>query len=224
MTPSHGFGRLSDWRLASLECASDRATAEFALDSNHVTSAEFPHPYEVRYSVSAGEHLTLALTVRNTGEEPFTYEDALHTYLAVGDVTEVTVLGLDGAEYVDQAAGPSNQLPVQAGPIRFESEVDRVYRSTGEIRVVDPVLGRMLVVRKLGSRSTIVWNPGGARAAEPKAADIGPEHWREFVCIEAGNVADGAVLLAPGDTSTLNYELRVEALPPDARASRDFAP
>ena len=69
MAPSHGFGRLSDWRLASVEYASDRATAEFVLDSSQVTSAEFPHPYEVRYSVSAGESLDLDLRVRNTGEE-----------------------------------------------------------------------------------------------------------------------------------------------------------
>ena len=72
-----------------------------------------------------------------------------------------------------------------------------MYRSTGEIRVVDPVFGRILVIRKSGSRSTIVWNPGAERAAEPKAADIGPEHWHEFVCVEGGNVAADALLLAP---------------------------
>jgi D-hexose-6-phosphate mutarotase len=58
-----------------------------------------------------------------------------------------------------------------------------------------------------------VWNPGARRAAEPKAADIGPEHWNEFVCIEAGNVAEDAVRLAPGESSTINYELRLEPLP-----------
>jgi len=213
MTPSHGFGRLSEWRLASLERAVDHATAEFRLDSSQVTSGEFPHPYEVRLSVSAGRRLSLALTVRNTGEESFTYEDALHAYLAVGDVTQVTVLGLDGAEYTDKVAGPSDPLPVQAGPIRFASEVDRVYRSAGEIRVADPVLGRTIIVRTWGSSSTIVWNPGAIRAAEPRTADIGPEHWREFVCVEGGNVSTDAVRLAPGETSTLNYELRVESLP-----------
>ena len=175
MTPSHGFGRLTDWRLASRDRAADRTHAEFVLDSSQVRSEEFAHPFEARYAISAGERLELALTVRNTGEEPFTYEAALHAYLAVGDIAEVTLLGLDGVEFHDKVAGPSDPLPVQTGPIRFESEVDRVYLSTAEIRVEDPVLERTLVVRKSGSRSTIVWNPGARRAAEPKAADIGPE-------------------------------------------------
>jgi len=212
MMPSHGFGRLSDWSLASLDRQPEAATAEFGLDSRQVSSDEFPHAFEARYTITAGEHLALALTVSNTGDAPFICEMALHAYLCVADVTRISVEGLDGALFADKVAGASDPLPTQSGEITFAGEVDRIYRSTGEVRVIDPVLGRALVVRKSGSRSTIVWNPGAARAAEPKAADIGADHWREFVCIEGGNVADDAVHLAGGESRTMTYELHVELL------------
>ncbi len=109
MTPSHGFGRLSDWRLASLECASDRATAEFALDSNHVTSAEFPSSIRGPLFRVRGRAPHARADGPQHGRGTLHVRRRLHTYLAVGDVTEVTVLGLDGAEYVDQAAGPSTR-------------------------------------------------------------------------------------------------------------------
>ncbi len=213
MTPAHGFGRLSTWELVSLDRSADRVTAEFRLDSGRVTSEEFPYRYEARYTLTAGERLHLALTVDNAGDVPFSYEEALHAYLAVGDVTAVAIDGLAGASYADKVAGPADPAPVQAGPVRFEGEVDRVYRSTGEVRVVDPVLERVLVVRKSGSRSTVVWNPGPARAAEPKAADIGARHWNEFVCVEGGNAGVDAVELAPGARHAMTYELSVESLP-----------
>jgi len=210
MTPSHGFGRLNDWQPGTVERSADRVTAEFLLDSSHASSELFPHDYRARYVVSAGARLALTLTVTNLSDTAFAYETALHAYLAVGDVRQVTVEGLDGARYVDKVAGPTDAAQVQAGPIRFGSEVDRVYRSTGEIRAVDPVLRRTLVIRTTGSGSTIVWNPGPVRAAEPKAADIGAEHWHEFVCVEGGNVGSDAVTLAPGEDSTMTYELAVE--------------
>jgi glucose-6-phosphate 1-epimerase len=209
MTPSHGFGRLSDWQLASIDRSADQVEAEFRLDSSQVSDEEFPYAYRASYVVSAGRRLELALTVSNDGDAAFTYEDALHAYLGVGDVRRVTVEGLDGAEYADKVAGPTDPMPLQSGPIRFESEVDRVYRSTGQVRVIDPVLERTLTIRKSGSRSTIVWNPGPIRAAEPKAADIGPDHWHEFVCVEGGNVAQDAVTLAPGESGSLTYAIDI---------------
>jgi glucose-6-phosphate 1-epimerase len=210
MLPPHGFGRLADWHLAPVERDVETVTAVFGLDSSVATSDEFPHRYTARYVIRAGEQLSLELTVENAGELPFTYEAVFHTYLAVGDIERVTIEGLDGAEYADKAAGPAAPNVVQSGDITLLTETDRVYRSTADVRVVDHGQNRVLVVRKCGSRSTIVWNPGERKGAA--AADIGPDHWREFVCVEAGNVAGDATTLAPGGSATMSCVIDVEPL------------
>jgi glucose-6-phosphate 1-epimerase len=212
MKPSHGFGRLSEWRLESLERSEDGTLAQFRLDSSTATSTEFPNDYEAQYVIRAGERLSLELTVANAGSTSFTFEEVLHTYLAVGDVSAVFVEGLEGAEFVDKVTGPASPPPIQSGPVTFGGEVDRVYRSTAAVRVVDPLLHRVLVIEKSGSRSTVVWNPGAAKASEPGAADIGPDHWAEFVCVEGGNVQQDAVTLAPGESSTMTYGVHVETI------------
>lgn len=216
MTPSHGFGRLTPWRQGAVERDDDGVSATFELDSTMATSAQFPHAYSATYVIRAGERLHLELSVTNTGASAFTFEEVLHTYLAVGDVASVTVEGLEGAEFADKVTGPVSPPPVQAGAVAFGTEVDRVYRSRGVVRVVDPVLRRVLVVEKSGSGSTVVWNPGAAKGAA--AADIGAGHWREFVCVEGGNVQQDAVTLEPGESSTMAYGLHVEPLRVDAEA------
>ncbi len=208
MTPAHGFGRVSQWRLESVEAGAGSTIAVFGLDSSMATSDEFRHDYSARYVVRAGQRLELQMTITNTGATSFAFEEVFHAYLAVGDVHQVTIEGLDGAEYVDKVGGSTDPLPVQSGLVTLGTEVDRVYRSSAEVRVVDPVLKRVLVVRKAGSGSTVVWNPGAAKAAA--AADIGPDHWREFVCVEAGNVQADAITLDPGQSTAMTCTFDVE--------------
>ncbi len=43
----------------------------------------------------------MSLTVYNDGAEPLSYEEALHTYLQVGDAEQSQVCGLEGTDYLD---------------------------------------------------------------------------------------------------------------------------
>ena len=52
----------------------------------------------------------------------------MHTYLAVGDVKDVTVEGLDGARYFDKVRG---RFATQVGDVAF---VGPTYRLTGDVR------------------------------------------------------------------------------------------
>ena len=227
--PAHGFARLTEWSVVEVVRADDRASAVLELQAGArlgLSAAEavspdsrdaFTRPFSARLRIQAAESLDLALEVTNTGSEVFTYEAALHTYLAVSDVQRVRVEGLDGCEYVDQAsaahASPASTQAaggraVQKGPVTFSGEVDRIYACGGNVGVVDPGLRRTLLVRTSGSASTIVWNPGEERAAT--MPDISPAHWRAFVCIEGGNVRDDAVTLAPGESHSLGYSVAVK--------------
>ncbi len=206
-SPAHGFARLNSWRASPVERHADAVTMTLSLDSHVVTDEAFPFGYSAALTVTAGEELRIELTVSNTGSESFTFEEALHTYLAVGDVRQVSIDGLDGVDYRDQAAGAATSRARQSGAVRFDGEVDRVYRYGGELQLVDPVLRRALVITTTGSASTVVWNPAEARGAT--MSDIGPRHWTEFACIEAGNVREDAVRLEPGQSHTLGYAIRV---------------
>lgn len=197
-TPSHGPARLTAWRVV------DEGDGEITYET---TGAELglADTLQARYRVVAGQTLRLTLTVTNTGDDELTYEEALHTYLAVGDVREASLDGLDGASYVDKV--DHGRVHRQQGPVRFTRETDRIYRSAAPLTLTDPVGGRRLRVTTAGAASAVVWNPWVDKTAA--LTDMGDDEWTGMLCVEAGNVGDDALTLAPGDAHTVSYELAV---------------
>jgi D-hexose-6-phosphate mutarotase len=206
----HGFARARGWRLLATDSLPDgRVALALGLDDDGATRALWPHPFQARYRVTLGETLELALEVRNTGAGPFTFEAALHTYLAVGDVGAVGVLGLEDTVYIDKVDGVTRKRH-GTGPLRLTGETDRVFLGTRARCVVDdPALRRRLVVDKSGSATTVVWNPWADKAAG--IADLEPDDWRRMLCVETANAADDAVTLAPGAGHLMTATLSVEA-------------
>ena len=208
--PMHGFARARAWRLLQTDAASDGSIMlELGLDDDEATRALWPHPFRARYRVRIADTLTMALDVVNTGRAPFTFEAALHTYLAVGDVRAIEVRGLEQTAFIDKVDGMTRKR-LGAERLRLTGETDRVFLGTHARCVVDdPGLRRRLVVDKTGSASTVVWNPWSTKAAE--MADMGPEDWRAMICVETANAADDAVSVAPGSTHLMTATIRVEA-------------
>jgi glucose-6-phosphate 1-epimerase len=199
--PAHGFARIRDWHVIERTPGG----LVLGLESDADTRRLWPHDFRLRFRVSVGLALRLTLEVTNASSAPFDFEEALHTYLRVGDVGAVTVTGLEGTTYIDKAAGGVRR---RAGnePVRFDGEVDRIFLATTATCVVDdPVLRRRLVVDKHGSATTVVWNPGPARAAA--LADLGPEAWRTMVCVETANAAEDRLTLAPGAVHRMSATL-----------------
>lgn len=54
-----------------------------------------------------------------------------------------------------------------------------------------------------GATRTVVWNPG------PVNDQVAEGEWREFVCVEYGNVRDGAVTIPSGGEHRLAFTLEV---------------
>lgn len=208
LSPMHGFARIAPWRLVEEEAGGDSVRLAWELTNQDVAGAagaeHFTHPFLARLEVAVDETATISLTVRNEGSEAFDYEAALHTYLHVGDIREAQVLGLDGADYFDKVAKRDHS---QHGAVRFTGETDRVYVADGPVRVVDPVLGRVLLVEKSGSANTVVWNPWIDKAAA--MSDFGDQEWPEMVCIEAAAVGERAVILQPGAEHTLSTTIQI---------------
>jgi glucose-6-phosphate 1-epimerase len=208
--PMHGFARSRPWRLATSGLSAGGAVfLELALQDDEASRAAWPWPFSLRYRVTVGDVLHLELEIANTSPGPFTFEAALHTYLAVGDIEAVTITGLEDTPYIDKVDAMTRKRH-DAGPLRLTGETDRVFLGTTRRCVVtDPALGRRLSVDKTGSASTVVWNPWAAKAAE--IADLEPEGWRRMVCVETANAADDAVTLAADARHLMSATIRVEA-------------
>jgi len=210
MSPSHGFARTVDWHLVEVD-ANHQADVhsvrlDYELTQADATSPWFPYHFRARLSVAVGSELHLGMTITNTGPETFTYEQALHAYLAVGDVQQVLVQGLDGEVYVDKIDG--DLVERQSGDLMLTGPIDRVYQSRSQIRVVDPVLKRSVRIAKERSAQTVIWNPWEAGAEA--LADLGPGNWRQMLCVEPANDLDSAIALPPGESHCMTMRMWVD--------------
>lgn len=197
--PMHGFARTSAWTLAGADRAPDgAAAARFRLADSDATRALWPHPFACELAVRAlGASLAVELAVTNAGNAGIAFTVALHTYLAVRNARDVVVHGLSGVHYRDKVMRHDDD--VEAAPeLVVDRPLDRVYRATPELTVRET--GRALSVRAQGVADTVVWNPGPPADTTLKpGADMAPDAWRHFVCVEAA-VASTTVALAPGAT------------------------
>ncbi|AYD89859.1 D-hexose-6-phosphate mutarotase [Actinomyces lilanjuaniae] len=211
--PRHGWARTSPWRLLSVSPTREAGVrALFLLSRDHLTAL---------YEVEVGHELVLSLSLRNDAASPRTVEAALHTYLAVHDVTGTEVSGLDGAPFTDNLSGsvlsglPENPPPgaggrhlLQRGPVTVSGPVDRIYRSESDLRVSDPGHHRVITVRKRNAASTIVWNPWSTgSAAMPDMAD---DEFASMLCVEAGAVRQDAPTIMPGESWSMRAVVGTE--------------
>jgi glucose-6-phosphate 1-epimerase len=207
--PAHGYARLADWSLVDAEDTRDGTTVVLSLGSGDVSWPAWPHAFQATYRVEVGLTLAISLEVRNTGDAPFTFEEALHTYYSVRDVRHVTIAGLEETEYLDKVAGMARAR--QGGePMDFTGETDRIFLNTqAACTIHDPGLRRRIVVAKSGSNTTVVWNPWIAKArAMPDFAD---DEWPGMVCVETCNVNPHAVSLPPQGQHLMSATIRADA-------------
>jgi glucose-6-phosphate 1-epimerase len=212
--PPHGVARLLPWRIESVAAeAGGRLRATLTLESDGYTRGVFPHDFALRFVVSVGASLGMELTVRNTGQGPLTFEEALHSYLAVSDVRQIALTGLEGATYIDKTDAFKRKV-APPGALEVRGETDRVFLGTqAAVTLRDPAWQRRIVVTKKGSNTTIVWNPWSQKAKV--IPDLGDDDWQGMVCVETANAADDAIVLAPGATHVVSAT--IEAHPEQGR-------
>lgn len=198
--PSHGWGRVSPWFLRSAQREPDGAVS-LVLSAQQDGVAAL---YEARF----GEELSLSVSLRATGSLPKRVEAALHTYLAVGDVTAVSLTGLEGAEYVDKTDGGA--IHVQDGELRVAGPVDRIYPALGAVTVTDPAGARRILVRPVDATDVVVWNPWREGAAAFK--DMADDEFASMLCVECARIGGNAVVLEPGESVSVGARISVESL------------
>jgi D-hexose-6-phosphate mutarotase len=209
--PQHGFARTEEWVLVSVDHEIDLGVSVVLRLADSVeTKAHWSHPFTAEYRVTFGRILHMMLKIENRAASAVTFEDALHTYLAVSDVRNASVHGLKGTTYIDKVDGGARKA-LDHDPLRFSGETDRVFlNTTASIHLDDPGWQRRVTVEKFGSASTVVWNPWTEKARW--MPDFGDEEWQRMVCIETANAADDAVVVEPGAVHTLTTDIIVHPL------------
>jgi D-hexose-6-phosphate mutarotase len=193
--PAHGFARTRMWEVGDVT-RDDGGDVHVTLHltSDAETRAHWNAEFAASLTLSLGTALAMTFAVDNTDADDIAYEIALHTYLTVGDVEQIRIHGLERARFIDKVDGMREKV-AGAEPLALAGETDRVFLdTTAACTVDDPVLQRRIRVRKSGSRTTVVWNPGREKGLA--VPDIG-EAWRTFVCVETANCGPHAVRLAP---------------------------
>ncbi len=194
--PSHGFVRNRFWTLTSASESEESTTLTFTVSSEN--------EYVATVTITVGAQATVQITSENTGSEPLTIGGALHTYLCVSNIADVSISGLENTNYIDTVG--TEALREQQGEITISEEVDRIYIDTSsDILLRDAT--RTLRVERSGSQSAVVWNPWIEKAKG--LGDLPDEAYHDFVCIEAANARDDIYEVLPGESHTLATTISV---------------
>ena len=187
----HGFARDFPWRMNEPA----QASVTMTLHDDDASRQYWPHAFQAQLDVRLGPgSLEIVFKVVNTGNEPFSFTTALHTYLSVDDIRGIQLFGLQSVAYQDATDGCTVKAQQEPG-LAILGEVDRVYmHAPGTVRMVEQ--DRTLVtISQRGFFDTVVWNPGPDRAR--MLADMPDEDWLHMLCVEAA-CASTPVTMAPG--------------------------
>jgi glucose-6-phosphate 1-epimerase len=206
--PSHGFARTSEWTLAFAAIAGDDLHLTLTLGPDDTSRALGYDQFQLAYQLTLGTELRLQLAVANRSSTPLHFEEALHAYFSVGDVQQISIIGLSDTEFLDKADDFKRKH--QSAPLlKLTGETDRPYLNTvTTINLDDPILNRRITIGKANSKTTVIWNPGSELTA--KLPDMAPDGWRSMVCIETANAVSNAITLAPGGQYTMEAHIFVQ--------------
>ena len=181
--PAHGFARVSRWDMVDAHRTdAGAARAILRLRDTAATRALWPHAFVAELCVTVtGRMFDVLLSIENSGDAPFSFTGALHTYLRVADVGDVAVRGLQGARYYDKVEKRDNELEI-APELRVDRPLDRIYYTAPEnLAMFERDHG--VAIRASGFADTVVWNPGEAGGAG--IADLEAGGYARMVCVEA---------------------------------------
>jgi glucose-6-phosphate 1-epimerase len=89
--------RTATWHLDGVETAgAESLTLTLSLSAGDVGSRFWSEPFHAIYTVTFARTLSLRLTMQSRATHPITFEEALHSYFAVSDVTSAAISGLAG--------------------------------------------------------------------------------------------------------------------------------
>ncbi|MFV7770382.1 D-hexose-6-phosphate mutarotase [Shewanella marisflavi] len=200
--PQHGFARTRLWQLDAVQMQDQAVELKFSLAVDDADKQYWPHQSRVELIFNLSDSLSVKLVNTNLGETPFSLTQALHTYFPIENIHQLKASGFSGANYIEFGEGPYTQ---DGDEVRFDRETDRVYSQLGDCQLLHTPNGT-IEVRRENSHSAILWNPWIDKSK--RLSRFNDKDYLTMVCLEAANVLDDKVTLAPGESHTLATHIR----------------
>lgn len=195
--PRHGFARLTSWQLKNIVVENRKIAVELCL----VPDLKFKVPLIATLRIEVTDKLEYSLETVNTGASTFNFSEALHAYFNVGRVDEIEIVGLAGCQY--KKSGEENVRKLTQN-LKIDGEFDAAFlQHRGPLEIIDPILNRVISIEKIGSDTTVVWNPA------KDLAEMSPGQYAKFVCVESANQGESYVRLPAGEKHTISMKLQV---------------
>jgi glucose-6-phosphate 1-epimerase len=205
--PSHGLARILNWeKLGSSIQPDSSVKVRFQLPQKSL-KPEWS-ALKTEFIVTVADTLTMELGVKNESmDQTLEIEECLHSYFHIGDISAISISGLQGMAYLDNTNG--ERKAGSDAPLKITSETDRTYLdTTNAVEIRDESFRRTIRVEKFNSKSTVVWNPWTTKKLE----DLELAEHKNMVCVESGNVKQNKISLAPGETTSLKVILSTTPL------------
>lgn len=191
--PAHGIARTSnDWSIGEIKESSEGVELNLHLHSSPETKVIWPFDFNLTLQVTLSDSVKLELITENTGNLPFTYRAALHSYLNVSDVTNVSISGLAHSSYNDL----TQKRDHKNGLLIIDQAIDSVYdKAPQNIILKDTGFDHELYIENTGNDSEVLWSPWveGANAF----ADMPDDGFKTMFCIESAITSDEGVTVQP---------------------------
>ena len=188
----HGFARIMEWTVVDASITQSGAThLVLELTGDASVSELWPHAFAFRLDVLVGRELTLGISVDNCGNQNAPLSFAFHTYLAIANVAETRVAGLEGTTYIDKMDNFIRKP--QQGEVTISAITDRVYLDVPAQQIVRSPAGKVII--ESNAKGSVVWN---AWSNDKNIPDLGEGNHVGYICVERGDFADHAVTLTAG--------------------------
>lgn len=204
--PKHGFARNLAWRCVPE--LSQGVEKVFELLANPNTLAMWPFQFRALLSVllTAGE-LKVQLQVENLGEHTLSFTGALHTYLSVNHLDQVSLHGQAQQAEWDAVLDSHHQC---SGELKFNTEFDRVYDVNNQNQnqnLTQPPIqptwtlqdghDALKISQSNSWGQSVVWNPGAEKCSQLK--DMPNDAYQRMLCVEAARVTS-SIQVQPAQT------------------------
>lgn len=185
-SPSHGFARLLDWILISLEENQEGIKLQLGLRDSEKTHALWMHPFDATVTLHLGKKAFIELSYRGH----FKSTAALHTYVNISNIENTPVSGL-GRHF--QEARISTQLDAPHDTQTFYQAIDRIYTRPETISYIHDS-DRIIKITHHNASDVVIWNPW--REGAEKIEDMTAEGYKNMVCVETARINNPLVSTA----------------------------
>ncbi|PKH04246.1 D-hexose-6-phosphate mutarotase [Psychromonas sp. MB-3u-54] len=202
--PAHGFARTSKWELAAHNEFSEGVEIELRLTDNAATREIWPFQFELVLKATLTDQIKLELISKNTGNSPFSYRGALHTYLNISAPESCAISGLNN-NYNDSLN--NGQAKSGDSTLKITGPIDAIYKKAlSPIKLSDKQFNRQLIIDNSGNDTEVLWTPwvAGAQAF----ADMTDQGYKTMFCIESAITNKSGVTVKPGHSHSLTSTIK----------------